>query len=53
MSATRDTGYEHAVDRLMSLADFERGTHSPGHGTFHLQRMTLLLDRLGDPHLAV
>ena len=37
----------------MSLADFERGTHSPGHGAFHLQRMTLLLDRLGNPHLAV
>jgi dihydrofolate synthase / folylpolyglutamate synthase len=53
VSDTTNTTYEQAVDRLMSLADFERGTHSPGHGTFHLQRMTLLLDRLGNPHLSV
>jgi dihydrofolate synthase/folylpolyglutamate synthase len=53
VSDTTNTSYEQAVDRLMSLADFERGTHSPGHGTFRLQRMTLLLDRLGNPHLAV
>ncbi len=46
------SGYAAAVDRIMSLADFERGTHSPGHATFHLERMTQLMDRLGDPHLA-
>ena len=51
--AAMDNDYQHAVDRLMSLADFERGTHSPGHSTFHLQRMTLLLGRLGNPHLSV
>ena len=44
--------YEAAVARIMSLADFERGTHSPGHATFHLERMTRLMDRLGNPHLA-
>ena len=37
----------------MGLADFERGTHSPGHSTFHLERISRLLDRLGNPHLAV
>ena len=37
----------------MGLADFERGTHSPGHSTFHLERITRLLERLGNPHLAV
>ena len=37
----------------MSLPDFERSTHSPGHSSFHLDRMTLLLGRLGDPHLDV
>ena len=37
----------------MGLADFERGTHSPGHGVFHLDRMRLLLDRVGNPHLDV
>ena len=45
-------GYEAAVARIMSLADFERGTHSPGHATFHLERITRLMERLGDPHLA-
>jgi len=53
VSETTNTRYEQSVDRIMSLADFERGTHSPGHSTFHLQRMTLLLDRLGNPHLSV
>ena len=37
----------------MGLADFERGTHSPGHGVFHLDRMRLLLERAGNPHLDV
>lgn len=37
----------------MGLADFERGTHSPGHSTFHLERITRLLERLGNPHLTV
>ena len=37
----------------MSLADFERGTHSPGHSTFHLERIARLLDRLGNPHLKI
>ncbi len=37
----------------MGLADFERGTHSPGHSTFHLERITRLLERLGNPHLSV
>ncbi len=37
----------------MGLADFERGTHSPGHSTFHLERISRLLERLGNPHLSV
>ncbi len=45
--------YEDALVRIMGLADFERGTHSPGHGTFHLDRMRLLLERVGNPHLDV
>jgi len=35
----------------MGLADFERSTNSPGHSSFHLERMNLLLERLGNPHL--
>ena len=45
--------YVHAVDRVMSLADFERGRAAAGHGGFHLQRMSLLLERFDEPHLAV
>ena len=37
----------------MSLPDFERSAHSPGHAVFHLERMALLLERLGNPHLEV
>jgi dihydrofolate synthase/folylpolyglutamate synthase len=37
----------------MGLADFERSTHSPVHSSFHLARMGLLIERLGNPHLGV
>ena len=43
--------YEDALRRVMGLADFERSTHSPGHSTFHLERMSLLMERLGNAHL--
>ena len=33
----------------MSLADFERGNSSPNHSTFHLERMKLLVNLLGNP----
>ncbi len=45
--------YEEALDRLMGLADFERSTHSPEHVGFHLERMGLLLRRMGNPHLGI
>ena len=45
--------YEAALRRVMGLPDFERSSHSPGHATFHLERMSLLLDRLGSPHLDI
>ena len=44
--------YLEALKRVMSLADFERSTHSPGHSAFHLERMSLLMQRLGNAHLA-
>lgn len=34
----------------MSLPDFERAKNHPGHGDFHLERMTVLLNQLGNPH---
>ncbi len=45
--------YEAALEKAMSLADFERSTHSPGHSGFHLERISLLAERLGNPHLDV
>ena len=45
-------GYDDALRLLMSLPDFERSVHHPGHSGFHLERMRLILDRLGSPHLA-
>ena len=45
--------YEAALKRVMGLADFERSTHSPGHSSFHLERISLLMERLGNPHLDV
>ena len=51
--AAAAVSYRCAVDRLMGLADFERARHSPKHRTFRLERIRALLERLGDPHLAV
>ena len=45
--------YEAALGRVMGLADFERSTHSPGHSSFHLERIGLLMERLGNPHTEV
>ena len=36
--------YSEAVDLCLSLADFERNTHSPNHSDFHLERMMFLAD---------
>lgn len=48
-----DLRYEGALRRVMGLADFERSRHSPGHSGFHLERMRLLMERLGGAHVAV
>ena len=45
--------YEAALARIMGLPDFERSAHRPGHGVFKLDRMALLMERLGNPHLGV
>ncbi len=45
--------YAGALRLIMSLPDFERAKSSPGHSTFHLERMGLLLERLGNPHLGI
>ena len=44
--------YDDALRLLMGLPDFERSVNQPGHSGFHLERMRLILDRLGSPHLA-
>lgn len=53
MQSGAQLSYEGALQRVMGLADFERSTHSPGHSSFHLERMSLLMDRLERAHLAV
>lgn len=53
MQSGAQLSYEDALRRVMGLADFERSTHSPGHSSFHLERMSLLMKRLGNAHLAV
>ena len=45
--------FDQAVELAMGLADFERSTHSPGHSGFHLERVGMLADRLGQVHCAV
>ena len=45
--------YEDALKLVMGLADFERSSHSPDHSSFHLQRIRLLMERLGNPHLDI
>ena len=53
MQSDAQLTYDGALRLVMGLADFERSTHSPGHSAFHLERMSLLMKRLGDVHLAV
>ena len=53
MQSGEQLSYDGALRRVMGLADFERSTHSPGHSAFHLERMSLLMDRLDCAHLAV
>ena len=45
--------YETALERVMSLADFERSTHSPTHSSFHLERMSVLMEQLSNKHLGI
>jgi len=45
--------YEDALRLVMSLADFERSSHSPDHSSFHLERIGLLMEHLGNPHLDI
>lgn len=46
-------GYDEALGFVMGLADFERSTKNPGHAKFHLDRMKLLMEQLGNPNLGV
>ncbi|MBI4220709.1 MAG: bifunctional folylpolyglutamate synthase/dihydrofolate synthase, partial [Chloroflexi bacterium] len=46
------TTYKGAVERLLTLADFERKARAGEPPDFHLRRMETLLALMGDPHLA-
>ena len=39
--------FDAAVEMAMSLADFERSQHFPGHSGWHIERMMMLSERLG------
>tara|TARA_B100001750_G_scaffold82069_2_gene65129 strand:- start:8888 stop:10273 length:1386 start_codon:yes stop_codon:yes gene_type:complete len=43
--------YNEAVEKVMSLADFERSRTAPKHSSFHLERMSLLFDEYDKIHL--
>ncbi len=45
--------YPTALEHLLSLADFERSVNSPSHSSFHLDRISLILEKLGNPHLGI
>lgn len=45
--------YQQSVDQLLSLADFERKARADESPDFHIRRTAMLLEQLGDPHLAV
>lgn len=45
--------YDQAIQRVLSLTDFERAPGSPSRRRYDLTRMRAFLKRLGDPHLAV
>ena len=51
MSHTRER-YMEAVNRLLSLADFERKSRANQPPDWHLRRVERLMEMLGDPHLA-
>ena len=52
MSDERDR-YKTAVDRLLSLADFERKSRANQPPDWHLRRVERLMEMLDEPHLAV
>ena len=43
--------YKEAVEKVMSLADFERSRSAPEHSSFHLERMSLLFEKHDNVHL--
>lgn len=45
--------YRAAVDLLMTLPDFERHARADDPPDYHLRRVAVLLEALGNPHLAV
>ena len=53
ISVNNHPEYNSALAKVMSLADFERSSHSPTHSSFHLERMSILLDLLDNPQVGI
>ena len=45
--------YSTALEHILSLADYERSSKSLSHSSFHLHRISLVMERLGNPHLDI
>ena len=52
MSDREHERYMATVNRLLSLADFERKSRANQPPDWHLRRVERLMEMLGDPHLA-
>ena len=46
------SNYRAAIDKMLTLADFERKSRALQPPDWHLKRMEVLLARLGNPHFA-
>ncbi len=44
--------YNTALERILSLADFERPKKDPNRSEYHLHRIELMLEKMGRPHLS-
>ena len=49
----RHLNYSSALDHILGLADFERPKKTPQQSEYHLHRIEMMLQKLGNPHLNI
>ena len=52
-SINTSLNYNEAIRLIMTLPNFERSACMPDRSTFHLERMCLLMQNLGNPHRCI